>query len=244
MKIDSLELKQVAAAAAPRLDLYSGIHKALRSMLAQTLMAMGRMDVHDKESLDATAAQVTGLLAFCASHLQHENAFVHAAMEARAPGASGTAALAHDEHQAHIARLAALVAALPGLPAGARPAAAHALYHELGLFAADNLQHMHLEETAHNAVLWAHYTDAELAAIHDSLVASIPPDEMLTTVRWMLPAMNPAERLGMLLDMRSKAPPPAFQAVLESARQHLDTRGWDQLARGLGMAPELGGPPD
>ena len=32
----------------------------------------------------------------------------------------------------------------------------------LALFIADNFQHMHVEETAHNAVLWARYTDAEL----------------------------------------------------------------------------------
>ena len=32
---------------------------------------------------------------------------------------------------------------------------------------------MHEEETAHNRVLWQCYTDAELAGVHDALVASI-----------------------------------------------------------------------
>lgn len=45
----------------------------------------------------------------------------------------------------------------------------------LALFVADDVQHMHVEETAHDAVLWAHYSDDELMAIEQAIVASIPP---------------------------------------------------------------------
>jgi hypothetical protein len=51
-----------------------------------------------------------------------------------------------------------------------------------------------LEETAHNAVLWQCYTDAELMGVHGALVASIPPHEMMLVMRWMVPFMSPAER--------------------------------------------------
>ena len=47
MKIDSQELQQVAATQAPRVDMYSGIHKALRALMADTLVAVGRMDGAD-----------------------------------------------------------------------------------------------------------------------------------------------------------------------------------------------------
>jgi hypothetical protein len=235
MKIDTLELQQLAAAEAPRVDMYTGIHKALRAFMSDTLVEVGRMNVDDEAAVAHTTAQVSELLAFCASHLQHENDYVHAAMEARAPASSSAAAHDHEEHLECIEHLRQLAASLPGLPAPQRPPAAARLYRELGLFVAENFEHMHVEETAHNAVLWAHYTDAELVEIHDALVASIPPQEMMIAMRWMLPFMAPAERLGMLLDMRSKAPPPAFQAVLETIRPHLDTGAWAQLARGLGI---------
>jgi hypothetical protein len=94
-----------------------------------------------------------------------------------------------------------------------------------------------VEETAHNAVLWARYTDAELEAIHDALVASIPPEEMMRTVRWLVPFMNPAERTALLADMRAKAPAPAFAAVLDMARAHLTQNEWAKLARSLGLPP-------
>ena len=176
------------------------------------------------------------LLDVCASHLKHENEFVHAAIEARAPGASARIAHEHEQHEAHIAALGEAVASLRACPPGQRAAAAQSLYGELALFVADNFHHMHVEETAHNAVLWARYTDAELVEIHDRLVASIPPAEMMMIARWMVPFMNPAERVGVLCGVRQNAPAPAFRAILDTVRPHLGGNEWAKLARALDLA--------
>ena len=245
MKIDSKEMQQVAAATAaqdaPRFDMYAGIHKAMRAFMADTLLAVGRMDADDALELAQTTQQVLALLDACASHLLHENEFIHAALEARAPGASAVIAHEHEDHLAHINRLAAAATALPVAPSAQRDAAVLALYRELSLFIAENFHHMHVEETAHNAVLWARYTDAELVQIHDALVASIPPEEMMRIVRWLVPFMNPAERAMMLADMQAKAPAPAFDAVLETVCPHLTQVEWAKLMRSLGrqVAPGL-----
>lgn len=239
MKIDTQELERLAAAQ-PRVDMYTGIHKAMRACMADALLALGRADPADPEEITAATTRVLDLLDLCESHLQHENDFVHRAIEARAAGASDAVAHDHEEHREHIAQLRSLVQALRTARAGAAAVVAQQLYRQLGLFVAENFRHMEVEETAHNAVLWARYTDAELAAIHDELVASIPPAEMMRIARWLVPAMNPAERLGLLADMRSKAPAPAFEAVLEAARPHLATGEWAKLARGLGLPPVPG----
>lgn len=238
MKITSKELEQVAAAAAPRFDLYSGIHKALRAIMADTLLALGRMDPADETEVAQVTERVLQLLGFCGSHLAHENAFVHPAIEVRAPGGSERIAHEHEEHERHISELSRQVAQLQVAPLAGRAGAAQALYRELALFIAGNFQHMHVEETAHNAVLWARYTDAELAALHDALVGSIPPDEMMQVARWMVPFMNAPERALMLADVRAKAPPPAFAAVLEVVRPHLSAREWDKLAQALELPAE------
>ena len=238
MKITSKELEQVAAAEAPRFDLYSGIHKALRAMMADTLLALGRMDPGDEAEVAQVTERVLQLLGFCGSHLAHENAYVHPAIEARAPGGSERIAHEHEEHERHIAELSRQVAQMQVAPAAGRASAAQALYRELALFIAGNFQHMHVEETAHNAVLWARYTDAELAAVHDALVGSIPPDEMMQVARWLVPFMNAQERALMLADMRAKAPPPAFAAVLDLVRPHLSAREWDKLAQALDLPAE------
>lgn len=239
MKIDSNELQQLAAAA-PRLDLYAGIHKALRCAMADALVALGQLDVDDAAELAVTSQRMQDLLAFCASHVRHENDFVHAAMEARAPGASAAVAHDHDEHLAEIEQLARQCRALPQAAEQDRERAALALYRAFSGFVAHNFAHMLVEETAHNQVLWAHYTDAELADLHDALVASIPPEEMMVVARWLVVAMNPAERCMLLADLRAKAPPPAFDAVLAAVQPHLGTSAWAKLARGLGLAPAPG----
>jgi hypothetical protein len=239
MKIDPTELAQLAAAQ-PRLDLYGSIHKALRAFMTDTLLALGRVDVEDEQALADATARVTALMDFCVAHLEHENRFVHTAMEARAPGASAAVAHDHEEHLHETAQLRAAAAALQAAAPAVRPAFAHQLYRALAVFVADNFRHMHVEETAHNAVLWARYTDAELTALHDALVASIPPEQMMGVMRWMVPALTPAERLGLLTDMRAKAPPPAFDAVLAMVRDQLPTTDWAKLARGLGLPPVPG----
>jgi hypothetical protein len=235
MKLDKQEMRQVAATQAPRMDMYGGIHKALRALMADTLMAVGRMDWSDELELAQTTQRVVELLDFCTSHLQHENDFVHAAIEARASGASAAVAHEHGEHGRHILQLRQKVEALRAGPAGQRAAGAQDLYRALALFIAANFEHMHVEETAHNAVLWARYTDAELVEIHDALVASIPPEEMMFVARWMIPFMNPAERAAVLADMQAHAPAPAFAAVLDTVRPHLSIREWTKLARSLSL---------
>lgn len=240
MQITPKELESVAAAEAPRFDMYSGIHKALRALMADSLLALGRMDSNDAADVAQCAERVRGLLAICAGHVRHENDFVHAAIEARAPGASAAIAHEHEDHVQHIAGLGDLVTAVCNAAPEHRAAAAARLYRELALFVADNFRHMHVEETAHNAVLWARYTDAELVEIHDALVASVPPQEMMAIARWLVPSVNPLERLHLLLDMRAKAPAEAFEAIIATVLPHLTAGEWAKLANGLGIDPVPG----
>lgn len=229
-----------AAPSVPRVDLYAPIHKALRSLMCDTLARVGRLDTDDAEECSATLGQLDALLALCASHIEHENVHVHPALEAREPGAAQRIAHEHEEHLQAIDDLGGEAAALKAAAAADRPLRALRLYRHLALFIADNLQHMHIEETAHNAVLWARYSDAELGALHDALVASIPPAEMMQVLRWMVPALSPAERAGMLGDMQAQMPPPAFRAVLDAVQPQLDARAWAKLAVALGI-PQVAG---
>jgi hypothetical protein len=235
MKIDPKEMQRLAETGVPRFDMYTGIHKAIRAQMADALLALGRMDADDEADLTQATRRVLDLLDMCTSHLQHENEFVHPALEARAPGTSAAIASEHVNHEWHIAQLTETTKTLLGAVPANRAQVAALLYRELTLFLADNFQHMHQEETAHNQVLWANYTDAELIGIHQTLVAAIAPDAMVRTMRWMVPAMSPAERTAMLADMLAHAPRPAFDAVMETARPHLNESEWANLTRSLNL---------
>lgn len=239
MKLDSREIQAVAAAEPVRVDLYASIHKALRAMLTETLLALGRLDMDDAAEIRTVSDRIDAMLDFCASHVRHENDFVHVAIEARATGASAAITHDHEEHMARIGQLKVQLAGLTQTAAGQEAAAAALnLYRDLALFVADNFQHMQVEETAHNAVLWARYTDAELMALHDRLLASIPPQEMMHILRWLVPYLNPTERTALLRDMRAHAPAPVFEATLTLVKPHLTASEWGKLTRSLGLTSD------
>jgi hypothetical protein len=220
-----------------RFDMYALIHKALRAMMADALVALGRLDVNEDEGVAQTLDRLRALLAACASHLQHEEDFIHPAIEARMPGAARITADDHRHHREQIAALESAIHALEQAGLGQRAARAHALYLALAAFIADNLLHMQVEERDNNAALQAAYTDEELLAIHDRLVASIPPQEMAATLRWMLPNLSAPERAALLGGMALSLPRAAFDGVLVLARQNLNARDWLKLMMALGPMP-------
>lgn len=228
------------ATAPARLDMYVGIHKALRHFMTDTLHRVGRMDPADATDLARTLGQFEDLMALCLNHIHHENDFVHAAIEARQPRGASRTADDHLEHFEHIDALRTEARALAQAAPADRPAMALRLYRHLAMFVADNFQHMNVEETANNATLWAHYSDDELMDLHHRILASLPPAETIEVSRWMIPASNPAERAQILGGMKAGAPAAAFQAVLDAVRPHLDDGAWGQLARAIGVPQQPG----
>lgn len=225
-------------ALAGRFDMYGAIHKALRRFMNLTVDRLGRLDVADDAELGAALDQTQALLAHLRSHLRHENDHVHTAIEARVPAGARRTADDHAEHLEAIVALEDEAARLRAAPTAERDARAARLYRHLALFAAENVQHMHHEETVNQALLHAHYSDVELVEIHDRLIASIPPAEMMDTVRWLAPALSPRELAAILADMQAKAPPPAFAAMLGVVRGTLESARWERLAGTL-AAPAL-----
>jgi hypothetical protein len=218
----------------PRHDLYARIHKALRLALADALGRVGRLDTDDEPEVRTTAAAVRDLVALCRLHLDKEEKFIHPALDAAIPGGAGRTAREHDDHLRAFDRLETGVRAVLGATGAGRTAAAGRLYRDLALFAAENFVHMHGEEVDNNAVLWATYSDDEIAGIERRLVASIAPDEMNAVLRWMVPAMSPAERAAFLASLRAKLPPPAFAGVMSEAIGELDAEAKRKLLRALG----------
>ena len=230
----------VAQPAVPRMDMYTPIHKALRAFMSDSLVRLGALDPADDGERQRTLDQVDALLAQMKSHLEHENHFVQTAIEARCAGAGTRTAHDHVDHLETISNLEDECRALRDARPEQRPALALTLYRHLGLFVAENLQHMLVEERDNNAALWAHYSDDELLAIHDLLLASIPPAELLASTRWLVVALSVDELTPMFAGMRQKAPPAVFEAFLDVARQHMDSGRFARLARALGLAPVPG----
>jgi len=228
------------ADAAPRMDFYAPIHKALRLYMFETLTRLGRADAGDIDELSGAVAQLQALLSMLRGHVAHENEYVHPPMEARRAGSSRLVGGQHEEHLASIDALDQESLELLAAPAARRDALTMRLYRHLALFVAENLQHMHIEETVHNAELWAAYSDDELMALHDELIAHIAPEEMQQVNHWMAPALSLDELTGMLQGMKAGMPAPMFEAVAAAMFDRMPERRRAQLAQRLGLPPVPG----
>jgi iron-sulfur cluster repair protein YtfE (RIC family) len=234
VRIEERRERLQAAAEGRRVDLYSTIHKGLRAFMMRTLEAVGRMDAADAEDVAQTIAQLRALLGLMRTHMHVENQFLYPALEARRPGASQRTAGEHAGHEEAFEELHSAILALERADRAARAGAATLLYRRLALFAGENLEHMHFEETENNALLWAAYSDAELGRLHDALLASIAPEERALALHWMLPALSAAERAGMLTEMQAKLPAAAFAGLLAGLQPALSVRDWAKLTAAIG----------
>ena len=204
-----------------RHDIYRRPHKAVRAMMAGSLTALQSADPGDECDMRDALAQLEEMLAFCEAHAALESAFVHREIEARSPGSACFLATEHAAQEREIE-------ALRTLARERHPD----LHRHLALFIADNLRHMEDEETRGNALLWAHFSDAEIVAIERRLVASKPPGETMQALRWMLPALNHRERVALMAGLRA-APPAMLAAALGVARTHLQPRDAARLEESL-----------
>ena len=204
---------QAAAEGAGRMDLYAGIHKALRLFMSRTLTRVGAADPRDATDVADALGMLERLLALCELHLKDENEFVHPALERARPGSSARIA---GEHAHHVESFAVLRdwPAWCGTAPTPRAAALGRLY-RAGAVRRRQLPACRWRKTVHNACCGP-YTDAELAAIEQAIVASIPPRRW-PSAALVLPALS-AERAGMLAGMRQGMPPGPLPACSASPK--------------------------
>jgi hypothetical protein len=222
---------------APRINIYNGIHKGLRAFMSDTLNRCARMDGMDQHDLAGGLAQLRELLAFMRSHLEHERDCVHPALHAAQPRSHQHTDDDHAEHAHAMDKLLALCERIEAAVPQARDCQLEHLQRQLSVFIGENLLHMNMEETQNNAVLWAHYSDAQLMDIHASILERIGPQEAALGMRWIVPALTPNERAAMMMGMRAGMPPHAFSGMLEMAQRLLPAADWRKLEGAL-SAPE------
>ncbi len=214
-------------------DLYYAVHKGIRLANARMLVALGQADATNDDEVRKVLDKLAAHLDLSLSHLTHENQKIHDVVEARLPGGSDHAAEDHDHHLVGFSELRRMAKEVE--QAGSdRAAKLRRLYQRFSLFMADDLTHMHDEETELMPLIATHFSPAEIDAIEHSIVSDIPPTKMAGFLRLMLGAASRSERQGMVSGMRAVMPPDAF-AGLFAAVVGPDWRfgDWDAMERAL-----------
>jgi hypothetical protein len=220
-----------------RFDIYAPIHKGLRLGAARMLERLGRADWSDAAKRGAVLAELRHHLALAQEHLQHEDAELHVALRDRAPDLAHTLDHEHHDHQVAFVRLEALIQDVEAAPEPRRARAGHALYLAFSIHFAEDMLHMAHEEQQAMPLLQQHFPDAELMAMDERIVRTIPPERMLDYLRLMIPAATPEGRAALLRAIRQGAPPEIFAGILEGvAKPALEPREWRLLSQDLALA--------
>lgn len=211
---------------------YRFIHKGLRALMLRTLTQMATLDARRDDERGDMVAAVTELLQFCSDHLQHENAFFHAPLRARAPRAVLPFDDDHEGHEIAIGQLQAQLAQLAGGGALATTHA-HSLYLALSRFVGENLEHMAEEETTLTEALWAHFSDAEILAMGEALRASLSAQEAAYALRWIARGLNDEEVGELLGKAQGELSPAAYTGLLAMVSHELSAERRQRLPAGL-----------
>ncbi|MBD1544827.1 hypothetical protein [Roseibium aggregatum] len=204
---------EIAAEVEAREDLYYAVHKGIRLANARMLIALGRLDPADEEAVVETLTALSAHLDLSLSHLEHENREIHTAIDARCPGSSDHAAEDHDDHLHAFGELRRLAEDVASATVD-RPACLRRLYQRFALFFANDLLHMHEEETDLMPLMERNFSNEELAGIHQRIVQSIPLPEMIRYGRIMLGAASAPERVAMVTGMEMGLPSEAFSVLM------------------------------
>lgn len=210
-----------------RHNFYRDIHKGIRLLLADLGTAAGNVDFTDEAEVAGFAARCEGAFTFLEHHGEHEDRFIGPLLSRARRDLSEAIVHEHEDQHRTLASLRARVRVLAnGAPDPAR--LGHELVLALSRFTSEFVDHMADEEEVLMPALWGAYSDEELQDAHQRLLQSLPPDEVMTSMRWMVPALNHKERVELFTGLKHGAPPPVFAAVFDLARATLPE---NELAR-------------
>ena len=193
-------------------DLYYAVHKGIRLANARMLIALGQADPGDETGLMEVLGRLSAHLEICLSHLTHENEKIHAVVETRVPGGAEHQGEDHDHHLAAFGELRRMAEEV-AVAGDDRAAKLRRLYQRFAIFVADDLVHMHEEETELMPLIAANFSAEEIDGIEHAIVSNIPPAKMAGFGRFMLGAASRSERMAMVTGMRQAMPVEAFDGL-------------------------------
>lgn len=212
-------------------DFYSPIHKGLRLEMARLLTRLGSVDPHDAAETQLVLAELGTYLNMAASHLNDEDLVIHPALERRSPVSTAQIAANHKHHRPDFAELRSQMTEVVRATDEDRPSVMHHLYLRYSRYMADDLRHLHDEETVTLPVLQTTFSDAELLAMEAEILSIVPLEQLVAFLRLMLPAMNLAEKINFMSALRANAPQDVYFAIVEgTAKPVLGKRAWNEMS--------------
>jgi hemerythrin superfamily protein len=227
-------------------DLFTPIHKAIRSMiydLGGRLQCVDFADVATSSAVLAdlqheftNAVSTTCVLCLLHAHAGSEERFVFPSMDPLDPTLIRSLVDEHQEISLRLGAIAQSAAQLGAVEAAAlRTELGETLNREVNEFFAFYLAHMNKEEVTIVPAMKEHFTDEQMRAMQGALIAAMPPEKVANYLRWMLPSLNLAELTNFMTGVKRGAPPPFLQFVAGIGTARVDPVRWSLIRERVGF---------
>lgn len=214
-------------------DLYRDIHKGIRAALFAVTAEAGRTDPADDLALAALRSEVVDIVQLLTEHASHEDE--HLDLLRFLPELADRVTADHHALERRMGGLVELADAARAAAAADRRFAVHELYVELAAFTGAYLLHQDMEERVVMPAMAGHLSVEQLVALHETILGSMPPDELTRGLVAIFPAVNVDDRCEMLAGMRAGAPAETFAGLWRLAASLLSTADAAHVAARLGL---------
>ncbi len=210
------------------------IHKGLRAMLYDAALTLQRTDFTNSTEAQTVLEKVNEVLFTFDHHAQHEDSFVNPAVGVYEPELEASFEAEHVEDH----RLGSLIRNLLNIYDSTsfpeeKIVCGSAIIKHFVEFMVFNLNHMAKEEMLLNQALWKYYTDEQIIAIEQQLLATIPPAEMQITSKWMMRAISNSDAVNWLKKVKHSAPAFVFNNLMHIAQSELDENRFEVIAEAM-----------
>ncbi len=213
-----------------RYNIFDFIHKAWRALLYETALVLQQADFDNNEEAENALKQLELVLETFAKHAYHEDTFVIPAIQKYA---AETAFKMQNDHGKDEVLTHQLNIKIEAFRFTSSPELKNVIGREIMYlfidFVAFNLIHMNMEEQTINELLWKHYTDAELIQLNESIVKSVPAEEMMYSLQWMIKGISNLQLALLLNKLKSEMPSAVFESVCSVAQKNLPAERWNSV---------------
>ncbi|WP_295119012.1 hemerythrin domain-containing protein [uncultured Chitinophaga sp.] len=217
-----------------RYNIFNQLHKGMRAMLYHLALLIQQTDFARDDQAVNTLLELEQLLRCLDLHNGLEDRFIIPALQ------PCNASLAEEFKREHITANAQRHDLLEQIANwrvakddSARKKAGNRIFYDFNELIAFTLYHMNKEEKVLNGVLWIHYSDAMIVQLEHAILSALPPNSLLEESRWMLRAINDAEVVNWMSDIKNNAPNEVFNVFMGLAEQELPYHRWRALQTAL-----------
>lgn len=218
-----------------RMKAFDVPHKGLRNALSQVSLLTGKTDYTNQQEVEILYKLCLDVFKILTIHATDEDGVTLAELEKRCPGSAD-----HDQEdhrkihtlQNNLEKLIAKIYNCSQLN-GDVQAEAEEFYLSFSEFHGMYLKHIAEEERITQLLLWKYFSDEELASHRVKIMSKNPQETLLIWFRFVLPAQNHSERVGLFSGFKKMASPELFAKSMSVVKEVLTKTEFERLSRTL-----------